>query len=59
MFAVWSEHRSLAPLFVQYNSAILPNAFALLSAATVSAPVVSRVHDIIENLLSLKDEEEV
>lgn len=46
-------------LFSQGSAqAILPQVFGLLSAATVSPAVVARVHDIVEELLKLKEEEE-
>jgi hypothetical protein len=60
LFATWSSHRALAALFsVGRAKEVLPLVFGLLSAATVSPAVVSRVHDIAEELLRLKDEEEV
>lgn len=59
MFAVWSSHRNLAPLLAIHDARILPNVFALLSASTAAASVVSRVHDLVEDLLNLKEQEEV
>eukprot|EP00124_Ichthyophonus_hoferi_P003712 Ihof_evm2s341 gene=Ihof_evmTU2s341 len=58
IFAVWSRHRSMASALVSFDKSILPNIYSCLAAPGVAQGVVNRVHDIVESLLHLKEEED-
>ncbi|KNC86202.1 hypothetical protein SARC_01639 [Sphaeroforma arctica JP610] len=57
LFAVLSEHPTQYYVLTQHGDMVLPSVFALLSAPSVSANVIKRVYDIVENLLDREQTE--
>jgi len=58
LFYVWTVDGVHIPLLVDYNSATLPRIYDCLVATNVKPAVVSRIYDIVDNILSCAIEDE-
>jgi len=60
LFYVWSSNPSMRPFLVDYDERVLPKIYQCLTASSVKRPVISRVFDIIEQILEgATDSEEI
>jgi U3 small nucleolar RNA-associated protein 20 len=60
LFYVWSSNPSMRLFLVDYDDRVLPKVYQCLTAPSVKRPVVSRVFDIIEQILDgAKESEEI
>ena len=60
LFHVWSSNPSMRLFLVDYDDRVLPKVYQCLTAPSVKRPVVSRVFDIVEQILDgAADNEEI
>jgi U3 small nucleolar RNA-associated protein 20 len=60
LFYVWSANPSMRLFLVDYDDRVLPKVYQCLTAPSVKRPVVSRVFDIVEQVLDgATDSEEI
>ncbi|KAI0782968.1 armadillo-type protein [Abortiporus biennis] len=57
LFQVWSTRPVTATSLVLYDNRTLPKIYDCLIASNVKAPVVSKVFDIVENLLGISSDD--
>ncbi|PCH35508.1 hypothetical protein WOLCODRAFT_125908 [Wolfiporia cocos MD-104 SS10] len=58
LFYVWTTQKEYAHILVDYDERTLAKIYACLIATNVKAAVVSKVYDIVDNILSLSVEDE-
>ncbi|THH26353.1 hypothetical protein EUX98_g7834 [Antrodiella citrinella] len=59
LFYVWSSRPEYTSLLCAYDDRVLPQVYNCLIATSVKEPVISKVFDIVENLLHNSAEDEV
>ena len=60
LFHVWSSNTPMRPFLVDYDDRLLPKVYQCLTAPSVKRPVISRVFDIVEQVLDgATDNEEI
>ncbi|CAG8668326.1 8263_t:CDS:2, partial [Acaulospora morrowiae] len=57
LFAVWASKRDYLLYLVDYNKELLPKLFACISSKKVQESVVTKVLDIVENILHICENE--
>ncbi|CAG8499255.1 840_t:CDS:10 [Diversispora eburnea] len=53
LFLIWTSNKDYLPYLVEYNKDLLPKIFACISSKKVQQSVITKVLDIIDNILKI------